>query len=349
MTFVLAAAAVLLAQAGNMSGDVQAASCQGHLLAAWREGDAVVAAVDGRKVTVSEATRGTPAVACGRASWLVVWPSDNFGVDSRRVAFDGSLLPPVALFRGPFGAAEVAASYGLDQFLVAWADGVTIRTLRVGDAGTALETQPRAVNLSGIFVAPRIAWTGSAFFLGWAEDRINPLSPKTTRIWGTRVSASAIDPVSLPLIEAGAGLRGLQPSMTAENERITFAWVAEHGAQTCVDVARVGTLPKSVRCSDDRSTPVLDEAEIRYSRGELLLVWRELTRDFASELYTMRLDDDIPTLLAERAWGVGLTTTSAGLGVAYFAAFAPPNEASVGTFMRVIEQDAPPTRRRAVR
>ena len=339
----------LLAPANDMSGDVQASACQGHLLAAWREGSRIAAAIDGRKVTLSEAARGVPAVACGRASWLVIWPSDDFGVDGLRVGFDGTLFSAAALFRGPFGASEVAAAYGDDRFLIAWADGVTIRALRVNDSGTVLGT-PIAVNLEGLFVAPRIVWTGTNFFLAFAEDRTNPLAPKPTRFWGTRVPPQGtMEPMSLPLIEAGAGMRGLQPSIAANGERITFAWVAEHGAQTCVDVAEPGTAPRSVRCSGDDASPVLDEAEVRYSRGELLLVWRELKRDFSSVLYALRLGDETPTLLAQRAWGVGLTATAEGVGVAYFAASPPPDAASVGAFLRVVEQKVPAGRRRAVR
>jgi hypothetical protein len=339
----------MLAAASNMSGEVQAAGCQGHLLVVWREETAIIGSIDGKRVQIAGTARGTPAVACGRASWLVVWPSESFGVDGRRVAFEGSLLLPTVLFRGPFGASEVAAGYGVDQFLVAWTDGVTVRTLRVSDDGGAIGA-PAAVNLNGVFAGPRIVWTGTSFFLAWAEDRANPLSPKPTRIWGTRVAATgAIEPVSLPLIEAGAGMQGLQPSVAAENERLTFAWVAEHGAQTCVDVAQPGATVRSVRCSDDDAVPVLDAAEVHYSRGELVLVWRELKRDFTSALYAMSLDDATPVLLAQRAWGAGVARTDAGVAVAYFATFPPPNEGSVAVFVRTIEQDEPPARRRAVR
>ena len=344
-----------------MSGDVQASRCQGHLLVAWRDSSGIAATVDGHKIVVSAATRGTPAVACGPASWLVVWPSDDFGVDGRRVGFDGALLAPITVFRGAFGASEVAAAYGEGSFLVAWADGVTIRTIRVGDAGAVLDAA-RDVGLTGAFVSPRIAWTGSAFFLAWAEDRLNPLTPKATRFWGTRVSAQGqIEPTFQPLVDAGAGLRGLQPSMTASGNRITFAWVAEHGALTCVDVAQVSdarallVAPRQLRCSDDTFTPVLDEAEVRSSRGELVLVWRELKSDGASLLRAMHLDEQlgggqtILSVLAERAWAPGLTSDPNGVAAAYFAAFAPPNEATVGVFVQVIEQAKAPARRRAVR
>lgn len=351
---VALAQAQLLASAGGMSGDVQVSACQGHLLAAWREENVVAAAVDGKRTVLGTTARGVPAVACGRTSWLVVWPSDEFGVDARRVALDGALAAPQALFRGPFGAADVAAAYGDDRFLVAWADGVTIRAMPVDEAGAALGPV-RAANVEAPFVAPRIVWTGTAFFVGWAEDRGSPLSPRPTRFWGTRVSPSGtIEPTLTPLIESGAGLRGLQPSVTANGEQITFAWVAEHGAQTCVDVATPNAAPRSVRCSDADDAPVLDEAEIRFSRGELVLVWRELRRtDFSSRLYAIRLDrGDAPALVAERAWGIGLTSTPAGVGIGYFAASPPPNEVNVGVYLREIEQGpAPPApgRKRAVR
>ena len=345
-----------------MSGDVQASRCQGHLLVAWRDSSGVAAVMDGHKLAVSATTRGTPAVACGLSSFLIVWPSEDFGVDGRRVGFDGALLAPVTLFRGAFGASEVAAAYGDGSFLVAWADGVTIRALRVSDAGTVLDAA-RDVGLTGPFVSPRVVWTGSRFFLAWAEDRTNPLSPKPTRFWGARVSAEGqIEAAFQPLIEAGAGLRGLQPSMTTSGDRITFAWVAEHGALTCVDVAQVseaGALlvpPRPLRCSDDTFVPALDEAEVRWSRGELVLVWRELKPDFTSALRVMRLDpaatpkETAPfAVLAERAWGQGLTADANGVAAVYFAAFAPPQQATVGVFASVIEQEKTAGRRRAVR
>src|SRR5262249_28184445 len=99
-----------LAPANQMSGDVQASGCHGHLLVAWHDAAGVQAVVDGRAINVSASTRGAPAVACGADSWLVTWPSQDFGVDGRRVAFDGTLLAPITIFRGPFGASEVAAA-----------------------------------------------------------------------------------------------------------------------------------------------------------------------------------------------------------------------------------------------
>jgi hypothetical protein len=351
----------LIARVTDMSGDVQASGCHGHLLVAWREGSGIAAAADGRKLTISASTRGTPALACGNDSWLVVWPSEDFGVDGRRVALDGTLLAAGPLFRGPFGASEVAASHGDSGFLVAWTDGVTVRAMRVSDAGAAVDTPSLGVGVTGLFVAPRIVWTGSAFFLAWAEDRINPLSPKPTRFWGTRVSSGGrVDAVSQPMIEANAGLRGLQPSLATSGDRITFAWVAEHGTQTCVDVAQVNEArnilvpPTQLRCSGDDGSPVLDETEIRWSRGELVLVWRELRSDSSSTLGAMRLDeravpkDAAPYApLASRAWGTGAGTASDGVAAVYFATFTPPDEATVGVFMRVIEQDKVPARRRA--
>jgi hypothetical protein len=99
----------------QMSGDVQASGCHGHMLIAWHDATGVAAAVDGKIVNVSPSTRGTPAVACGQDSWLVVWPTEEFGVDGRRVALDGTLLAPIPIFRGPFGASEVAAGYWVAQ------------------------------------------------------------------------------------------------------------------------------------------------------------------------------------------------------------------------------------------
>src|SRR5207237_10088388 len=118
----------------GMSGDVQAASCQGHLLLAWRDSSGVAAVVDGRRIAIAASARSTPAVACGRTSWLVVWPSEDFGVDGRRVTFDGTALEPLTIFRGPFGASQVAVGFG-GTFLVVWVDGVTVRAVRVSDAG----------------------------------------------------------------------------------------------------------------------------------------------------------------------------------------------------------------------
>jgi hypothetical protein len=353
----------LIARVTDMSGDVQASSCHGHLLIAWRDGDGIAAAADGRTISISASTRGTPAIACGNDSWLVVWPSNDFGVDGRRVALDGSLLATSALFRGPFGASEVAAAHGDSGFLVAWTDGVTVRAARLNDAATVLDVPPLTVGLSGPFVSPRILWTGSAFFLAWAEDRINPLSPRPTRLWGTRVSAGGkVDAISLPMIEAGAGLRGLRPSLTTNGDRITIAWVAEHGSQTCVDVAQVNesrnvlVAPTQLRCSGDDGAPVLDEAEIRWSHRELVLVWRELRSDFSSVLFVARLDeravlvDPIFTLLSRlgaASLGPGLTAGSAGVVAAYFSTLPAPEKTVIGVWQRVLAQDPIATRRRA--
>lgn len=344
----------LVARVADVSGDVQASSCQGHLLLAWREGAGIAAAVDGRRLAVSAAARGTPAVACGRASWLIVWPSDDFGVDGRRVGFDGAQFDRFAVFRGAFGASEVGVAYGENAFLVAWVDGVTVRALRVSDAGAVVDAAPIAVAPGGLFAAPRVVWTGSAFFVVWSERSANPFLVAPVRLWGTRVTADGkADAVALPMIADG-GLAGERASVTANGERIALAWVAEHGTRTCVDVAQVNESrvvlapPSQLRCSDDAGVPVLDEAQVRWNRGEYVLVWRELRSDFSSVLRVATLDGQIQ-LLAERARGAALASDANGVAAAYFAAFPPPNEVTLGVFVRVIEQDQPPARRRAAR
>ena len=360
-----------------MSGDVQAANCEGHLLVVWRDSAGVAAALDGRRIAVSPSTRSTPAVACGRGSWLVVWSdAEGFGVLGRRVGIDGVLLDPAPLpiFRGPFGASEVAIAYGDGLFLVGWTDGVTTRALRVNDAAQVIDAAPIGAGLSGNFLSPRIVWTGSTFFLAWSEMRSsNPgLNPPATRIWGTRVSLQGVvDSVALPMIEAGAGLWGMQLSLTASGSRLTVAWVGDHGTAqnpvTCVDVAQVTdrraqlVAPKRIRCSGDASgagTPVLDETEIRWSRGEHVLVWRELMPDFSSVLRVARLDENVVpkdeppyALLSRRkssAWAPGLAITADGVSAVYYSAFDVPNEATVGVFLRTVLQSAVPPRRRAV-
>jgi hypothetical protein len=319
------------------------------VLIAWRDGSGISAAVDGKVVNVSASTRGTPAVACGQSSWLVVWPSEDFGVDGRRVAFDGSLLAPITVFRGAFGASEVAAAYGTDEFLVAWADGVTIRATRLADNGAVLDAPSIAVALPGFFVAPRAVWTGSAFFVSWAEGAPNPFLVAPVRLWGTRVSAEGrADPVLLPLIDSGAGTGGLAASLTAAGERLTLAWVAQHGTQTCVDVADLSDRRvREVRCSGDAAgdgIPVFDQAQARWSRGELVLVWREIMPDFSSVLRATRVDvDTLPhATISKNGLAPGLTTTADGVVVAYFAGFP------VGVYTRVVLQDPQPARRRAV-
>ena len=336
-----------MAGVNAMSGDVQPSGCHGHLLVAWRDAGGVRAVVDGRAVNVSTSTRGTPAVACGADSWLVAWPSEDFGVDGRRIAFDGTLLAPITIFRGAFGASEVAAAYGRDQFLVAWADGVTIRATRLSDAGSVLDSPPVAVAPNGFFVAPHAAWTGSVFFVAWAEKGSSPILAAPVRLWGTRVSAEGhADPVAVPML--GSGTRGLAASLTTSGDRITLAWVAEHGTQTCVDVADVGGAPKQFRCSGDAAgdgVPVLDQAQILWSRGELVLLWRELMPDFSSALRVARVSLDTPpyATVSANGSGAGLTATSSGVAAVYFSGFP----ASI--FMRVIQQDPKPSHIRAVR
>jgi hypothetical protein len=335
----------LLAPVNQMSGDVQASGCHGHLLAAWRDAGGVQAVVDGHAVNVSTSTRGTPAVACGASSWLVVWPSQDFGVDGRRVRFDGTLLAQLTIFRGPFGASEVAAAYGRDEFLVAWADGVTIRATRVTEGGGVIDAPPLTVAPNGFFVAPRATWTGSTFFVAWAEKASSPILVAPVRLWGTRVSADGgVDPVSVPIL--GSGARGAAASLTTSGDRITMAWVAEHGVQTCVDVADVGGAVTQFRCSGDAAgdgVPVLDQAQILWSRGELVLVWRELMPDFSSVLHAARVGVDKPPFatVSSDAFGAALAMTSDGVAAVYFSGFP------VNVFSRTIQQDAAPGRRRA--
>jgi hypothetical protein len=352
----------LVARVEQASGDVQASGCHGHLLVAWHDDSGVAATVDGRvPINVSASTRGTPAVACGASSWLIAWPSEDFGVDGRRVALDGTLLEPLTIFHGAFGASEVAAAYGGSEFLVAWADGVTIRATRLTDGGAVLDAPSISVAPTGFFVAPRIVWNGSAFFVAWVEKGANPFIVAPVRLWGTRVTAEGrADAVSLPMIDSGAGTGGLQASLTTSGDRMTLAWVAQHGPQTCVDIAQVNesravlASPRQIRCSGDAAgegVPVLDQGQIRWSRGELVLVWRELMPDSSSVLRATRVDVDKPpyAVISQRGWGAGLATTSDGVTVAYFAAFPYPDEATVGVFTRVVEQDPKPARQRAVR
>jgi hypothetical protein len=337
----------LLAPVNQMTGDLQASGCQGHLLVAWHDAAGVQAAVDGRLVNVSASTAGTPAVACGANSWLVVWPSQNFGIDGRRIAFDGTLLAPVTVFRGPFGASEVAVAHGGGEFLVAWADGVNIKAERLTDSGAVIDATPIAVAPNGLFVAPRAVWTGSTFFVAWAERGLSPIVAAPVRLWGTRVSAGGVaDPVAVPML--GSGTRGQAASLTATGDRVTLAWVAAEGAQTCVEVADIGGAPRQFRCSGDGNgdgVPVVDQAQVLWSRGDLVLVWRELMPDFSSQLRIARVGVDTPpyATLTDDGFGAALAETSDGVGAVYFSGFP------VNVFLRVMAQDAKPARTRAVR
>jgi hypothetical protein len=236
---------------------------------------------------------------------------------------------------------------------------VTIRALRVSDSGTVLDAAPIAVAPAGAFVAPRAVWTGSAFFVTWAEKSAFPFGSGPVRLWGTRVTTDAkADAVSLPMLAAGTGAGGLQASLTATGDRLTLAWVATHGSETCVDIAQVNenrvvvASPRQIRCSGDAAgngIPVLDQAQILFNRGELVLVWRELMPDFSSVLRAARVDVDTPPYasISQRGWGAGLAPAADGAAIVYFAAFPPPEQATVGVFLRVLEQDKPRGRRRA--
>src|SRR5204862_6746322 len=142
------------------------------------------------------------------------------------------------------------------------------------------------------------------------------------------------------------GTFAVQPSITAQANRITIAWTAQHGARLCVDVAQVTDSraillpPTQIHCSDQDGAPVIDEAEVLWSRGELVLVWRELLSDFSSVLRVARLDDtanpkDPPphALLTRRgssAWAPGLAATAEGAAATYFGALPPPEVAAGG-------------------
>jgi hypothetical protein len=162
------------------------------------------------------------------------------------------------------------------------------------------------------------------------------------------------------MIDSGAGTSGLSASLTTSGDRLMLAWVAQHGPQTCVDEAEVNDSrvvlapPKQIRCSGDAAgdgIPVFEQAQARWSRGELVLVWRELMPDFSSVLRATRVGGDtLPhAVISQRGSAPGLATTPDGVAVAYFSAFPFPNEATVGVFMRVIAQDPLPARRRAAR
>jgi len=337
----------LLAPATDMSGDLQPSGCHGHLLVAWHDAAGVQAVVDGRVVNVSASTAGTPAVACGADSWLVAWPSQDFGVDGRRVAFDGTLLAPVTIFRGPFGASEVAVAYGAGEFLVAWADGVNVKAVRLTGSGGVIDATPIAVAPNGFFVAPRAVWTGATFFVAWAEKGSSPILPAPVRLWGTRVSVDGFaDPVTQPMM--GSGTRGLAASLTATADRITLACVAVEGTQTCVEVGDVRGTPQKFRCSGDAAgdgVPMLDQAQVLWSRGDLVLVWREVMPDFSSQLRIAPVGQDTPpyATLTTDGSGAALAETSDGVAAVYFSGFP------VNVFLRVMAQDPKPARTRAVR
>jgi hypothetical protein len=106
--------------------------------------------------------------------------------------------------------------------------------------------------------------------------------------------------------------------------------------------------PTSFRCSGDAAgdgVPVLDQAQILWSRGELLLEWRELMPDFSSMLRVARVGVDTPpyATISSDGSGAGLTAVENGSAAVYFSGF-PAN-----VFMRVVQQDSKPARTRAVR
>src|SRR5205085_3698487 len=215
-----------------------------------------------------------------------------------------------------------------------------IRAVRLGANDSVLDSPPIKVAPDGFFVAPRAVWTGSTFFVAWAERGSSPILVAPVRLWGTRVSEWGVaDPVAAPMV--GGGTRGLAASLTTSGDRITLAWVAEHGTQTCVDVADVGGTTRQFRCSGDaggNGIPVLDQAQILWSRGELMLLWREVMPDFSSVLRAARVGVDLPPydVVSKDGFGASLTAATNGVAAVYFSGFP------VNVFMRVIQQDAKP-------
>jgi hypothetical protein len=121
-----------------------------------------------------------PVVAADGTNYLVLWKDDREGrVWNSRLM--GARVDPTGKTLDPYGfviggpSAGVAAAFGVDEYLVAWAGddrNITsgVYAARVRRDGAVLDEKPIELSkTSGVGPRPSVAWNGSAFLVIWTE------------------------------------------------------------------------------------------------------------------------------------------------------------------------------------
>lgn len=312
-------------------------------LAVWREPDLTGELVgSGRPETLQAVPVSAvkPAVARGRASYLVPWLSwggSGLRIEAKRLAFDGTPIDaqPLELAREGGNYSEFtdwpapSVAYDGTNFLVVWTTiDSEVRAVRVSPDGLPLDAQPITVGSypdhSGGPVSIRVVWSGSVYVVGWIFRPIT--SPVITQ--------PPPPPVSLSIVRVGVDGHVLdsEPSVIAQQASSDSLALAANGSEvlaiwngdTCISGATLhndGTLLAAARPLSCGGTAY--DLDLAWNGAEYIAVWEDSN---AGAVEAQRFDaamtplDDEPFAVnppGSRASMPAVAASGAGASIAY--------------------------------
>jgi hypothetical protein len=248
-------------------------------------------------VTAGAAPEGTPAVAFGASTYLVVWKDDpsgfgNADLYAQRVATNGTLLGGRFLVSGAAGdQSEPTVTFDGTNFLVAWTDPrgstVDIYATYVSPTGSVLNPTGIAVSTAaGSQSGPAAASDGTNSMVVWSDFR-----GATRDIYGTRITASGTvqDPSGIP-IQTGPN-SSFRPSLAYGGGTYLAVWDENldniYGARVTPGgvVQEPGGIPISL-APDSQGSP-----SVAYN-GTFLVAWEDRRSGVTHDIYATRVDAD---------------------------------------------------------
>ncbi|GMU08940.1 HYR domain-containing protein [Corallococcus caeni] len=285
-----------------------------------RASDLVVLDDPPRLLSVRPNTEGSPAVAAGANSYLVVWHDDRdwqgtYDIMGVRVrASDGAVLDAVAIpiATGLNIKRAPSVSYSDGGFLVVWYDNPSIpRTshtdihgarIRESD-GAVLDSTPIVISAAlGSQVYPKVASGAGVHLVTWTDYRNG--KELVSDVYAARVRASdgvVLDPDGIPV--AKDSHTEAEPAVAYGAGYFLVAWTDSRNGSANPDVYAARVRPEDGTVVDSPALPITTQAELQrapavaFDGTSFLTVWYEQRSGVPSEILGTRVRPEDGALL----------------------------------------------------
>ncbi|MBM3322034.1 hypothetical protein FJY69_00905 [candidate division WOR-3 bacterium] len=273
-------------------GDRRAAAS--HVYGARLDKHGTVLDPNGIPIGVARGGQFSPAVACGSASYLVVWEdarNSYVNIYGARVSRDGEVLDPggIPISLGSDMRRFPDLTFDGVYWLVVWTDqrsGSAIYAARVNQAGDVLDPGGIPVSVAANYRwYPTVSFDGTNSLVVWTDWR---RTPDTSDTYAARVSraGAVLDPEGIP-VSTAAGWQ-YHPSVCLDSAGWLAAWYDSrsgsgydlYGARVSPDGAVLAEFPLVISAGN-QYTP----AVVSGSSGQTLCLYAGWTGTVSGRTY----------------------------------------------------------------
>ncbi|MGZ7030366.1 MAG: hypothetical protein ACXVIJ_00215 [Thermoanaerobaculia bacterium] len=305
---------------------------------------------------------GTPGIACGNATCLLVWTDAGDSVWARRYALDGEAVDaPVKVAIAPF-VRSVSVAWSGGQYLVVWNEE-SIFGRRMSEEGRLGLPFVITSTMEHSISEHHVTAFGDGFVVTASEAGAIGGDPFLTsvgyRLWSAQVprsessaGSSSVRNLAFLVWDVTSIAQTVVDDPLGIEDTITTIWtdIDSPDATPCIFALQRSTTPQTLRCLSPSkryvSPPVT--LDVAWNGAEHVLVWNEAGRVSALRLdrYLTPIDTD-PLAIAHDVVGVPRVTRSpGGVTIAYSRVDHSAGDVPRVFVRTLLRSDVPTTTRR---